>query len=1176
MLRGRGSNRMGVWTVLLMLALMMAAPGLAGAATVELISGTDISGTNTVADSFGTSAKPALSADGRYVAFLSDAANLVPGQEDENEAPDVFLHDRLLGTTTLVSHVTGSPARAASPGGDSLDYDSLGISADGRYVAFSGQAKDLAPGAGDNGNLSEVFLWDRVTGTTTLVSHAAGSPGTAANGSSSGVHISADGNFLVFLSRASNLAAGQAEPTPNLQTADVFLWSRASDTITLVSRQNGTTATVANQGSSATAISADGGVVLFTTLATNLLSTVIDVNTSLEVYAYQRSTDTLSLVSRSASAPQSAAGATFGSVAVSADGRYVAFSSNSDDIVPGHVDEDIFKPDAILYDRTTGEMRLASHRSASPFLGGGIFDPSTGIAMSADGRYIAFSSAATDLVPGQVDTNQTLDVFVYDRVTGLTALASHSRDSVTRTGAAVDTSTPSGSPAFSTDGRFLAFQSVALDLVPGQTDIPGTADVFLYDQTSRSVTLMSHPRASDSTTGNTESLTPVLSADGGVAAFLSGATNLGEGQTDPYGFLDLFLYHRTSGEITSPSRNDPSLPPPLTPTVPSFLGGFSANGRFAIYQSPRIDALDHLFLRDAVTDTTTRLSTPFFPPYTDAGQNPLLSADGRFAASLALVQSGPGFAVGLYLYDRTAGTFTLVNHAPGSAAQLDGSASRFALSADGRYVAYQCSACGLVPGHSTPPGVPRFQEIFLYDRLSGLNTLISRAANTSVPELPADSESYSPAISADGRYVVFWSFATNLVPGQVDVAATQDLFVFDRETGETSLVSHVPGYPATAAGLRDSLLTPVELSANGRFIAFHSTLPNLVPGQVDAKENADVFLHDQFAGTTVLVSHAASSPVTVGNGPSQSFWSEDSLSMSADGRFLVYESLSTDLVAGAEDTNGHSDIFLYDRLTGTSSLVSHAGGAPLRAGDGASQIPRISADGSHIAFLSGAVDLVPGQPVLAGWYNLYVQNRNQAGGAGTTTFVGRAFRISRPFDPFPTDYNYDPLSFAPQVSADGRRIAFHSEAALVPGDYNGLWDVYLWDEDGTVEPEGPVAVPPCRLLDTRRRAERPILTSNVRRTVTAQGRCAVPATARQVVVKVTVFNPSGKGNLRFYPGAVTATPSGILRFERRTGRTETFTLPLGADGKLTILPFVAGRGTVHGVVEVIGYSQSGP
>ncbi len=100
-----------------------------------------------------------------------------------------------------------------------------------------------------------------------------------------------------------------------------------------------------------------------------------------------------------------------------------------------------------------------------------------------------------------------------------------------------------------------------------------------------------------------------------------------------------------------------------------------------------------------------------------------------------------------------------------------------------------------------------------------------------------------------------------------------------------------------------------------------------------------------------------------------------------------------------------------------------------------------------------------------------------------------------------------------------------------------------------------------------------MLTSNVQRTVTVRGACGVPATAKQVVVKVTALSASGKGNLRFYPGAVTPAPSGILRFERSATRTETFTLPLSPNGTLTILPFVASRGTVHGAVEVTGYLQ---
>src|SRR5215216_4860890 len=190
---------------LLALALTLV-PGIVQAATVELISKSSTGALVALAP--GSSVEAVLSADGRYVAFLSSAPDLSPGQEDENRLLDVFLHDRVLGTTTLVSHAAGSPTRAASPGiSDSSENPplSLDISADGRYVAFSALGVDLVPGAAGSNESSNVFLWDRVTGATTLVSHAAGSPGTAADGSSSDVHISADGNFLAFTSFALNL-----------------------------------------------------------------------------------------------------------------------------------------------------------------------------------------------------------------------------------------------------------------------------------------------------------------------------------------------------------------------------------------------------------------------------------------------------------------------------------------------------------------------------------------------------------------------------------------------------------------------------------------------------------------------------------------------------------------------------------------------------------------------------------------------------------------------------------------------------------------------------------------------------------------------------------------------------------------------------------------------------------
>ena len=1142
MLRGR-SGWVGVWTVL----LAMAFPGLVGAARVELVSRA-----SPVPDSFGTSGLQAVSADGRYVAFLSTAPNLAPGQVDDNNGYDVFLHDRVEGTTTLVSHAAGSPARATRLDGP-ISSQSLGISADGRYVAFDSVGTDLVPGVTDANHRIDVFLWDRVTDTATLISHAAGAAGTPADEGSFGVRISADGNFVAFTSFARNLVAGQSEAGSNL-TTDVFLWSRATGTSVLVSRASGvvgTVAAVADGPSAAAGISADGNVVVFTSEARDLLAGVADPKGTFDVYAYQRSSGTLTLVSRVAGAPQVAAGAAPELAAVSADGNVVAFLSVATNLVTGQMDSAIPSFDAFLFDRTTGEMRLASHTIVSTRMAGGV-SASSRFALSANGRYLAFASRAVNLVSAQVDTNLGEDVFVYDRVTEAVSLASHGSDSPSMAGLLnLAPSVPIAAVwmSFSADGRYLAFDSLAVDLVPGQADAPGTFDVFLYDQSSQGVSLVSRGHDSASIAGNGRSDFPVLSADGGVVSFTSQASDLGEGQADPNGLRDVFLYSRTSGEITNASRRDPGLPP-RTPFQASVLGGLSADGRTVAFQSAPEGQPD-AFLRDiaaGTAGTTVRLSPPPSPPFLqEASFKPAVSADGRFAAFVSREYNpgAPDSIQRLYLYDRVAGTLSLVNRSPGSAMQAEGNPMELALSADGRSLAYECERCVLVPGH-----VPVLvgTEIFLYDRLTGSNTLLSHASG--LPGVQANQASYGPKISANGRFVAYIGLATNLVAGQGDGGVSPDLFITDTATGETVLVSHAAGSPTAATG--QTYAATAALSADGRFLAFQSDAANLVPGQVDAAGSTDVFLYDRVAGTTVLMSHAASSPVTAGSRPAPSTVPESAISMTPDGRFVVYDSPASNLVAGVTDTNGGSDVFLYDRLTGTNALVSHAAGAPLKAGNGPSATPGLSADGSRIAFLSAATDLVPGT-VPARSRNLYVQDRT----TGARTFIARAAPQSEPLPPF---------SFVPRLSIDGRRIAFLSDAPLVAGDYNGTSDVYLWTQDA-------VTVPACTLLDTRRRADRPALSSNVQRTVTVRGACGVPATAKQVLVKVTVFNPSGKGNLRFYPGAVADPPSGILRFDRGATRTASFTLPLSSNGKLTILPFVAGKGTVHVAMEVNGYEN---
>jgi hypothetical protein len=342
---------------------LLAGATTAGAATVELVSKADPAG-----DRNG-SFLSAVNADGRYVVFQSNAPNVVAGQEDDNLFYDVFLHDRITGKSTLVTHAAGSPNRASHAEGDyqALDAD---ISADGRYVVFTSLGTELVPGAVDANDKSDVFLYDRLTDTTALVSHATGESGTPADGLSYGARISADGNYVVFTSYARNLAAGQTEPTTFPRSEDVFLYQRSSGTATLISRKSGSPATVGNGRSVAPLISADGGFVVFSSLATDLVAGLVDTNTRDDVFVYQRSSGAVSLVSRASGRPLLTSSGSSGLPAIGPDGRWIAFLGLGVNLVSGQADTP-GTPDAFLFDRISGEMRLVSRTAASVKAAGG-------------------------------------------------------------------------------------------------------------------------------------------------------------------------------------------------------------------------------------------------------------------------------------------------------------------------------------------------------------------------------------------------------------------------------------------------------------------------------------------------------------------------------------------------------------------------------------------------------------------------------------------------------------------------------------------------------------------------------------------------------------------------------------------------------------------------------------
>jgi Tol biopolymer transport system component len=386
-----------------------------------------------------------------------------------------------------------------------------------------------------------------------------------------------------------------------------------------------------------------------------------------------------------------------------------------------------------------------------------------------------------------------------------------------------------------------------------------------------------------------------------------------------------------------------------------------------------------------------------------ASQSPSLSADGRYVAFYSyatnLVSGDTNAKPDIFVRDRQTGTTTLVSKNSAGAVGNDVSFSPF-LSADGRYVAFYSIATNLASGDTNG-----FADVFVRDRNTGTTYMVSRNS----AGVQGDEASYDPSLSPDGRNVTFHSFATNLVSG--DTSGKWDVFFRDRQAGVTYRVSK-----SSAGAEGNDASTNPSFSADGRYVAFDSYATNLVAG--DANAVSDIFVRDRQAGTTTLVSK--SSAGGAGDGDSSSPL------ISADGRYVAFESAATTLVSG--DTNGKIDIFVRDRQTGTTTLVSKSSAGV--GGDGDSYHPSFSVDGRYVVFTSAATNLVSGD--TNGAYDVFVRDRN----TGTTTLVSR--------NSAGTEGDGD--SSDPSISADGRYIAFESDATnLLAGDTNGAYDVFVRD-----------------------------------------------------------------------------------------------------------------------------------
>ncbi len=758
----------------------------------------------------GESRDPAMTPGGRYIAFTSAAADLVPG--DTNAIPDIFVRDLQSNTTTLVS--VGAIPSILTIGGSEVPA----ITPDGRYIAYYSTATNLVPGVTTSG---EIYVRDLVAGTTLWASASSQTICQSVTGSTNEVScnfsISADGQFVAFEVCTNSPSGGiilrynlqssltdvicsnapvpaesfemihDLDMTPDgrfvayvatvgnnsLTNTAIYLWDAQTGSNTLVSPDLDT-GLPASGVCDSPVVSADGQFVAFLSGGANLVPNPLIG----QYHAYLREVqaDATTLLDEDDS------GAGFGVTAVtvpsmSSDGDVVAFESGDGNVVPddGNPDSDVFLSELTAWTAELVSAHDPSLPSETP--SGGASAVMAG-SVSATGRYLVFFSDADDLFPN--DTNGFRDVFVRDLMTG--TIHPVSLDTQGFTGAGVSTD-----PSISGNGRFVAFTSSANDLVPNDTN--NSLDVFLRDLQGGTTTQVSvstdgiHP-------GNGDSFSPTISADGRYVLFFSKASNLASGSFSVG--QNLFLRDLQAGTTYAITQNG-VVTASMTPDCRyvAFIGAISGISGVYIWNS-QVGALiytnyncpnasmisispngqeiaaassSQLFAVNVISNTTSTVQSggTILSPF--AGLQ--FSNNGRF-----LTYARPplgSVSANVYLYDFQTGTSLLISQNPNTFQPANGASDSPDISPDGRFIAYRSAATDLAAGSTS--GIP---QLIVYDRLFGSNTLLSTAATSPAA---GDNRSLTPVFSSDGRTLVFASWASNLAPD--DFNHFSDIFAFE-------------------------------------------------------------------------------------------------------------------------------------------------------------------------------------------------------------------------------------------------------------------------------------------------------------------------------------------------------------------------------------------------------------
>ncbi len=948
----------------------------------------------------GNSYAPVFSAEGRFVAFLSHANNLVTN-DDRQPHLDLFLRDLIASNTVLVS------VSSNGLGGANNNIITFALSSNASVVAFESAASNLAPR--DTNRVADIFARDLMAGTTTLVSRNA--DGTASgNGPSTGPLISADGRYVIFDSAASNLVTNDFNGTN-----DLFIHDLTTHVTSLVSVNADDTGSP-NGPSFSPSISEDGLTVAFVSRATNLVAGV--TNRAGEIYVRFVAAGTnlwgtgpyigLGLASSTPSAS---------SPVLSADGRFVAFKTDQGIVVR----YDTQRPTNIAFLRTNNTFISFFDNPRLGLIGPATAE--TSLATSRDGRWISCVCSNYSGV-GRVVQQSDLETLIEWTGPPLPGPPYPMYPFINRfpvggmvstnflfTGSTNRYNAPAAIHAMSADGqRFLFIAPTALP-GSGSNVLREPSGLWFRDMATNVCVLLSTNRAGQPGP-DLSGIMPALSPDGALVAWDSPDPNLVE--DDLNGTWDVFTREVATGETRLVSSRHAGLPE-QTGRALSWLtpGSVSGDGRrvaVLTYDSSLgtndTNRWADAIVRDVATGTNFNLGLPFQAVNPDAPSitNTVPSTNGALAARLStngryvLLAKEAVISTNLYWRDLVSGK---------NLSLVSGSVPGFSMSPNGRYVAY---AFG-VPSQITVRVAERSTNFWLVSEPPSYVTA-------------GNAASINPVLSSDGLsstgftyWLAFQSQANNLTFGDsVPGFSTYELFVYgnhpSHNLGGTRLVSYdtraslVPGGSSTNTGLAGGAFNPV-FSADARHLFFEQTGSNtiyrhrlLAPDILTLTTNGATVLTNRARPTNDLVCTGCANP-----------------SVSADGRFVAYES------RGAA-----TNIFVRDLLSGVAELVSvnAAGGTP---GNSRSFTPLISWDARYVVFVSKANDLVP-------------DDTNRA----TDIFVrDRLLDVTHCLSRHPvTGQPGSRASSNPVISADGRSVAFQSFADdLAPGDYNETRDVFV-------------------------------------------------------------------------------------------------------------------------------------